>query len=226
MTRGILYLTWGDAIQPSLERSIASVKHWHPELPVHVERLQDGSTLLDKAVMYDRSPFDETLFLDADTVVMGDLRFGFEQAAKHGLAGCICECPWARRFDGLQHSGDIVEYNTGVLFFTKNHAVASLFDSWKRNVGVVNSRLPFILNDGRQGVMELNDQASFAASVSSWSKTPAVLPLNWNFRPIWHHATFGPVKIWHDYSDPPERLVRFNKEQSDPEYTIRFVTLK
>jgi len=38
-------------------------------------------------------------------------------AIKHALACCICENPWARRYGGLQ--GDLVEYNTGVQFFTR-----------------------------------------------------------------------------------------------------------
>jgi hypothetical protein len=43
------------------------------------------------------TPFEETLFLDADTVPLGRLDFGFEQAQRFGLACCICEVPWARR---------------------------------------------------------------------------------------------------------------------------------
>ncbi|MDP6885212.1 MAG: hypothetical protein QF830_13855, partial [Rhodospirillales bacterium] len=40
-----------------------------------------------------------------------------------GLALCICECPWARRYGGL--AGDVVEYNTGVMFFTKRPGPSS-----------------------------------------------------------------------------------------------------
>jgi len=38
-TRGVLYLVWGDTIEPYVQRSIASLKVHHPSLPVHVERV-------------------------------------------------------------------------------------------------------------------------------------------------------------------------------------------
>src|SRR5262249_10934835 len=75
------------------------------------------------------SPFDETLFLDADTVVLDRLDFGFDQAQRFGLACSICECPWSRRYRGLPKD-DGVEYNTGVLFFTRS--VQALFSRWTR----------------------------------------------------------------------------------------------
>src|SRR5262245_21729104 len=115
--RGILYMRWGPNA-PVLERSLRYVRAIHPELPVHVVELPAEASLLDKAGMYDHSPYEETLFLDVDTVVLDRLDFGFEMAVKHGLACCICENPWARRYGGIK--GDLIEYNTGVLFFTKD----------------------------------------------------------------------------------------------------------
>ena len=83
---GVLYIVWGDGVAGLLKRSIASLQHFHPELPVHVEKLPDGSGLLDKASMMDLSPFRETVFLDADTVVMGRLDFAVERARRGGLS--------------------------------------------------------------------------------------------------------------------------------------------
>ena len=79
--RGVLYIVWGSAAEGPLERSLDSLKSHHPELPVHVARLGDGACLLDKARMGDLSPYKETLYLDADTVVLGNLDFGFAKAA-------------------------------------------------------------------------------------------------------------------------------------------------
>ena len=61
--RGILYLHWGDDYA-ALNRSLNSLTAQHPELPVHVARLPASATLLDKAKMFDLSPFEETCFLD------------------------------------------------------------------------------------------------------------------------------------------------------------------
>src|SRR5690349_20928566 len=105
MSRGVLYMAWGDKAEQAMARSIASLKEMHPELPYEVVRLPPGTDsikgLLEKSRMMELSPFDETLYLDCDTVVLDRLDYGFAQATRYGLACCICECPWARRYRGL-----------------------------------------------------------------------------------------------------------------------------
>lgn len=215
-TRGALYVIWGDYNKVALDRSLASLKNHHPDLPTYIETLSGEATLLDKAAMHDLSPFDETVFLDVDTVIMGNLDFGFEKARLFSTAVCICECPWARRYGGL--AGDMVEYNTGVIFFTR--AAKPLFDAWKGLVSEIDSSIDFVV-DGQQGRMPLNDQAGFAAAVEQVAEQtgeqPFILPHNWNFRPKWQKSWYGPIKIWHDYGDPPESLIAHNIRQSDPD---------
>ena len=210
-TRGALYIVWGDYNKDALERSIASFQNYHPDLPIHVETLSEGSTLLDKANMFNLSPFDETVFLDADTIVLGKLDFGFSKAIQFGIAICICECPWARRYRGIKR--DIIEYNTGVIFFTK--ASKLLFDVWNKRVRDIDSSIVFVL-DGQQGHMRLNDQAGFAVAVEETGVQPFTLPHNWNFRPKWQKSWYGPLIIWHDYSIPPASLLSHNTNQFDP----------
>lgn len=221
--RGVLYVVWGDKVDEAvLQRSLDSLASHHPELPVHVERLGAGASLLDKARMLDLSPFDETLFLDADTVVLDRLDFGFESAIRYGLACSICECPWARRYGGIE--GDMVEYNTGVLFFT--HEARLLFDAWQRLASDVDSSILMVDVDGQLSRMPLNDQAGFALAVTETGFRPFVLPFNWNFRPRWHKSWFGPIKIWHDYAPVPEPLVAFNQEQAKPDSIVRFALMR
>lgn len=215
--RGILYITWGDKSDTVLRRALESVGRHHAELPVHVVRLSEAATLLEKAAMFDMSPFEETLFLDADTVVLGRLDFGFDMARRYGLACAICECPWARRYTGI--AGDRVEYNTGVLFFTA--AARPVFDLWRELAGAVDSSIPIFV-DGRLGQMPLNDQAGFALAVERSGKLPFVLPLNWNFRPRWHKSFFGPIKIWHDYRPVSAELVEWNRVQADERQVIQY----
>ena len=215
--RGILYVKWGpnDAI---LQRSIASVRAIHPELPIHVHQLPDNSTLLDKPQLFNVTPFEETLFLDVDTIVFDRLDFGFEMGVRHGLACCICECPWARRYGGIK--GDLVEYNTGVLFFTKQ--ARPIFDGWSAKVRTVDSSIRFYRGT-QLTVMPYNDQAGFSLAVAESPVTPFILPMNWNFRPAWHRAWWGPIKIWHDYNPPPQDVVNFVRSQANPETIIQFV---
>ena len=214
-TRGALYVVWGDYNKAALDRAMASFQKHHPDLPIHLETLPDGSTLLDKAAMFNLSPFDETVFLDADTIVLGRLDFGFTKAVQFGTAICICECPWARRYGGIE--GDIIEYNTGVIFFTK--AAKPLFDAWNKSVREVDSSIDFVL-DGKQGRMVLNDQAGFAMAVEEIGFQPFVLPHNWNFRPKWQKSWYGPLVIWHDYADPPEALLTHNIKQFEPDQIL------
>ncbi len=219
--RGVLYMVWGSEKDAVLDRSLASLRAHHPDLPVHVERLDEGASLLDKARMADLSPFRETLYLDLDTVVLGNLDFGFQKAGEFGLACCICECPWARRYGGL--SGDTVEYNTGVLFFTEK--AKGLFKAWGEAVHGLDSSILFLMDDGKPARMPLNDQAGFAKAVEDTVYSPFILPLNWNFRPRWHRSWFGPLKVWHDYSDVPESLIGHNGAQSADGAVVSFSLL-
>jgi hypothetical protein len=215
MTRGVVYLAWPGDIDPEpvLKRSIASLP---PDLPHVVHRLPEGSNLLDKPKMFDLSPFDTTLFLDADTIVCGNLDYGFDMADRHGIAVCICEAPYAKRYGGLKNAGDLREFNTGVIFWNRHqHAVDAVFARWKTLAQDLDSSIVFDSDEGRQ-TMPYNDQAGFAAALDQLKFNPFVLPLNFNFRPVWQRLLFGALKIWHDYDEPPAALLEWSKKQSEP----------
>ncbi len=215
--RGVLYLCWGEK-NTALQRSIRSLLQHHPELPYHVERLPDDSTLLDKVAMFELSPFEETLFLDADTLVLGRLDFGFSMARAHGIACCICEMPWARRYGASELQGDTVEYNTGVVFFTRGlkNSRPNVFQLWAEYSKSTDSSITFHGPDNKLYRMPLNDQASFARAIEGSGTVPFVLPLNWNFRPSWHKSWWGPLKIWHDYGDPSPKVLQIVRQQNTP----------
>jgi hypothetical protein len=209
---GVLYIVWGDRHSAVLDRSIASLKRHHPELPVRVFAMEQATDptrpLLAKADMINMTPFENTLFLDADTVVLGRLDHGFRKAELFHLALSICECPWARRYDSV--TDDTVEYNTGVLFFTQG--ARPVFQKWAELATTTSSVTRWMDRDGRLKGMNHNDQASFAVAVEQSGVNPFVLPFNWNFRPSWHRSFFAPVKIWHDYGEPPENLLHTNEQ--------------
>jgi hypothetical protein len=221
--RGALFICWKGYIDPTgaLDRSIASLKRWHPELECHVEWLMHSADLRCKSRMFDLSPFDETLFLDVDTVVLGNLDYGFTQANKHGMALCINANPWARRYDSMQNDGDVIEYNTGVMWFNKrDQRVADVFTKWKE-LKEMDSSSSF---QGSDGVcrMLINDQCSFSAAVAATDFNPFILPVNWNLQPKWQRTVFGPVKVWHTYAPPPQpNMEKWNAEQSKPGDVIK-----
>jgi hypothetical protein len=81
-----------------------------------------------------------------------------------------------------------------------------------------------ILGVNEQGIykMPANDQGSFALAIEQTSFNPFVLPLNWNFRPHWHKSFFGPIKIWHDYSDPPAFFEELNAYYANKDSIIQY----
>lgn len=222
MTRGILSIYWGDESKLPIERLKHSVRKYHPELSHEIVKVDAPTTRQDslyiKSQMMDLTPFEETLFLDIDTVVMGNLNFGFIKATQFGLAISICEAPWGRRYRNI-FTGDEVEYNTGVLFFTK--AAASVFEEWKSLVKVVDSSIDLVKGSERAR-MEANDQGPFALAIEKTGFNPFVLPLNWNFRPMWHRSFFGPIKVWHDYADPPQVFEEMSQYYSSPDSIIQY----
>jgi hypothetical protein len=220
--RGVIYMVWGcsDKVERALERSRRSLAAVHPELPSEVIRVDADNPvkgLLEKAGMMQYTPFRETLFLDADTVVLDRLDYGFQRAQKFGLACCICECPWARRYPILR--GDVIEYNTGVLFF--NEMAKPVFDAWSKLAGEADSSLLLVQN-GKVAKMPHNDQCSFAMAIDQTGFSPFVLPLNWNFRPEWHLSFFGPLKIWHDYHDVPSFFYELLKYYNNNNAIIQY----
>lgn len=225
--RGVIYTIWGNdnKYERALERSRRSLAAVHPELPVEVVRITTTadpfSGLAEKSHMFARSPFRETLYLDIDTVVLGKLDFGFEKAQSFGLACCICECPWACRYTGLRENRRTIDYNTGVLFFTD--AARSVFETWERLTPELDSSTQFVAN-GKRAVMPFADQAAFAAAVEECRFNPFVLPLNWNFRPLFNHSFFGPIVIWHDYSDVPPIFFELNRYYENKNSLMQFHT--
>jgi hypothetical protein len=209
MTCGVLYMVWGEQAKQLCQRSVQSLQQQHPELPFKILELPPSATLLEKALMFDASPWDATLFLDADTVVLGRLDYAFQKAEQFGLACCINETPWARRYASL--SGDSVEYNTGVLFWSRK--AEAVFRAWEQHVGIASDIEVFI--DGRYiPAMPRNDQAGFAKAVEVTGFNPFVLPLNWNWRPLFQPMISGTVKIWHDTRDVMPHIGQWNSMQS------------
>ncbi len=186
--------------------------------------MPEGSELACKSAMLDLTPFDQTLFLDADTVVMGRLDTGFEQSERHGIAVTISQCPWARRFRGLWSAGDMVEYDTGVLFFDREHGdVRNVFAEWRR-LSAMDSSCKFLTTSGLRS-MAVNDQCSFAAAVHERRFNPFVLPVNFNLHPQWQKQFWGPLKVWHAYYDPHPTLPGWNIEQTEEGAVIKCLTL-
>lgn len=193
--RGIVYVCWGNAVENELQQSITSAERLG--LPVHVIRLDANCYHAAKTCMYDRSPFETTLFLDTDTVVLDEMSYGFELAEQHALAIGLEPACYADRWP--INDRQIVEYNTGVIFFRKCETLRNLFYKWEQNAALY----PY------------SDQSSFAKTVVECGFNPAVLPPNYNYRGFGMGPTpfFGPIKLWHSREEVPDNVYEWNRRR-------------
>jgi len=208
--RGVVYIFWGNKAETFLKRSVRSLQIHHPHLPIHYHRVASpvpGRELREKIRMKSISPFQTTLYLDIDTIVMGNLDYAFEQAERFGLACAINECPWMRRYCQPGEE-DHTEYNTGVMSFTS--AAGAVFDAWEMLESTTTSASSWAMPDRSPRGSAYDDQASFARALRMCNFNPFVLPVNFNYRPDFSPRAFAPLKVWHDYRNPPAGLVELS----------------
>lgn len=186
----MLYIA--SAAKSETKRSIESLGR--AGLDFCVREIDEPSDISAKASMLELSPFCETLFLDSDTIVLDDLDFGFEMAVLHGVALSIAPTCWARRQSAADPDArrrvapELVEYDLGVVFFTRTPETQRLFESWRAVAG---------------------GYESFSQVVYDTAFNPFVLSESWNFRakPI----TCGPIKIWNSRQPPPRNIDDWNR---------------
>lgn len=156
MTRGVLYVAYGEKARQQAARSIASLRRFAPGLLVSVvgDRPLAGTELIErpdadagarhwKTQMYELSPYDETLFLDADTELLASPDAAF-QVLQH--VDLVLVQDYHRNFadnhwphlNPEEVSATIREigsahhmyFNSGVICFRRNDRVAAMMAAW------------------------------------------------------------------------------------------------
>lgn len=85
-----------------------------------------------KFLLYKYTPYDLTLFLDADTYICKDISWGFEIADKFKVAMPLADALYcirrtvSTRFSDICHH-EYTTYNSGVLFFKKDDFVGKIY---------------------------------------------------------------------------------------------------
>lgn len=159
--RGVIYVAFGRPYLAMALYSRVSLARTNPGLPacivtnLQIEKTQipmlgvaDTVISLDaevaknrsiKTAIIDYTPFEETIFLDCDTVVMGRLDKGFEYLRYFDICARLNPYPQTRRgkadipiFDGLE-VGDCPHWNSGVLIFSKSGGARRFFRDWAGN---------------------------------------------------------------------------------------------
>ena len=144
--RGVIYLALGRRHLGEAQQSIASLRIFHPELPVSIFTDQRGTRCLQATTIHIptarspfkqkiaallKSPYRHTLYLDTDTVIVGSLNPLFRFLHSHEW--CIAEAPrfnfedGAFQFEAFQSPGF---FNTGVIAFETNAGVQRLLQKW------------------------------------------------------------------------------------------------
>ena len=151
------------------------------------------------AFLSDYTPFDITLYIDADVHLFGDPSFAIEKCKVHEI--CLTHSPMydlhyrstikQELKDVVQNRIDLIEYQAGWILFKQGTTATKLFDEYK-NIAFAHPEVTF-------------SQQIFSLAVENSGVNPFILPSNWNYR-AFHQHLHGELKFWHNYFLPHERL--------------------
>ena len=213
---GVMYIAIGGKSLWQLRRSLASLRHHCADVPVALFTNQTAKACPNVEYRYEVSatggyhvkprfipwlPFERTVYLDADTVVLhpsaiqpaGLLteRFGYEAAYVHGIS---------RRCDKTRICG-VPSMNSGVVMLRKCQRVLDALAHWRRTY---------------QGG---NDEILLTRSLLLHAVPSYVLPAEWNCRSRDQVRHYSSIRITHhrqilrlvqpDGSVPEELLKRW-----------------
>ena len=157
MRQGVVYVACGAAAIKEASESIKTLRRYHPtwEIAVISDTCIRGTRCINavdisggtpgrwaKTRLDILSPYDDTLFLDADTRIYGDLGVGFDILNRGWELIMVPSLPQGE--ESLQHLSEEerdvtmaetmqpLQLNTGVMWFRKTERVKALFVEWRR----------------------------------------------------------------------------------------------
>jgi hypothetical protein len=209
MTDGILYIAWGEKATAGAQASIASLRQFS-QLPALVVG-GAGSDIVCKVdpfgtdgrfyagrvkpLLYGLSPFDRTMYLDADTEFVAGPETAFAlldrwdviltDTGHRSLADRVAGKEEAAATQKWFGTPDLLYHNSGVIFWRKNDAVKKLFalwaKEWKRFSG-------------------WDEQLALLRAVAKSSAMVMTAPRTWNTRPkeqavlVYHEFGYGTAR--------------------------------
>ncbi len=194
--KGIVYIATGLRFYDAAAASARSVRRHSPALGIHIftdVRAEDTSPFDAVEIVPDphrrskvdylpRTPFDETLYLDADTRVCGDISGVFDLLERFDISmvhaqNRIKTAPMRWRRD-LPYA--FPQFNAGVMLFDGNMRVKQLLQDWKKHFHQAGFKkdqttLRELLweSDLRIGVLPPEFNVKHAKYVRMWSKQEA-----------------------------------------------------
>ena len=200
--RGVLYIAFNDNFIKEALLSAESVKKHCPDLDVTFfsDRMVDSefvdnckvisvNHIRAKVDYVDQTPYDETIFLDTDTIIDHDITEMFEILDNFDFA---IAHDGARRRDNI--CAKIPEYanipyafsevNPGVMVFKRNEKVLHFFQSWREIFYKYFNRWPY-------------EQPTFRVALWNSSMKYYILPPEYNARSI--HTRAKQDKFKHEF---------------------------
>lgn len=187
MSAGVLYIAAGEKYAEMAAMSARSVMRTNPSLPIYIHRCSGEGleSRVAKLSMDLITPFDETIFLDCDTLVNGSIEALKEKTGKEGIAMALDFGPktckevlqhrWFNRVvdkSVLRHVDRVVpkhmpHFNSGVISFRKTKESNAFFLEWRT---IWNSRPPS------------QDQLALMEVIHKTGIRPALLGPEWNYQ--------------------------------------------
>lgn len=168
---------------------------------------------LAKVSLYNRSPFDKTIYLDCDTCLLANISEVFKLLDWVDLALTLdirakikdainllrveqtvdnsCDVVHTLNSMGMAVSATTPQYNGGFLGFRKNEPTKQFFLKFSSFLNVVIEN---------QDICFLRDQGALAAAIEAVNPRVKVLPYQYNFLSKWKNQypqSTDPVKILH-----------------------------
>lgn len=138
---GSLYVATGERFVRRAERSAQSLRQVLPGVPIALAsdrekpgafdlglRVPAGDGYRAKILAMRETPFERTLFLDADTYVVGDLACVFELLEHFDMALAHAPVHVTLPLDDVPDA--YPEFNTGVIAFRRSPSVRAVLDEW------------------------------------------------------------------------------------------------
>lgn len=219
--RGVVYYAVGETSRREAEASAASLKQHMPELPVALFRdapvesdLFDRQLELDASVplwalkirVLQQSPFERTLYLDADTFVCAPVWEIFDLLDRAELAAAVAPI-WSVSNDTPRGATDVdgvpmafPKYNCGVIAFRQGDAMRGFLADWRSR--------------HEKNGLETSDQDAFREALY-WSDVRfATLWHAYNYRLTSPQHLIGHAKILHGRDrDLAELAARLNASE-------------
>lgn len=158
IARGVLYVVYGDRARAQFLHSRASLRSVAPSLsvavvsdtPIEVDDVvtiihpnADPGARVYKTGMYSLTPFEDTLFLDADTIVKSSPEPGFnllkcvDLVLAQDVNRNFATNKWPHlNPEEVKITGEEIGsrhhmyFNSGVIFFTRNERVERMMTAW------------------------------------------------------------------------------------------------